>query len=124
MERGRLDDGDEGLLPLGEHADVIRDTIHAAKTGAIEICFLGQNVNGYKYTDENGQEYEVEPETFQVEVSPYEENVTNVKQLDESNLLTGENRKYVIAGCIGVILILVIIGAIAILKKQEEKEVK
>ncbi len=37
--------------------DVIRDTIHAAKTGAIEICFLGQNVNGYKYTDENGKLY-------------------------------------------------------------------
>ena len=36
---------------------VIHDTIHAAKTGAIEICFLGQNVNGYKYTDENGTEY-------------------------------------------------------------------
>lgn len=37
--------------------DCIRDTIHAAKTGAIEICFLGQNVNGYKYTDENGKTY-------------------------------------------------------------------
>lgn len=37
--------------------DVIRETIHAAKTGAIEICFLGQNVNGYKYTDKNGQIY-------------------------------------------------------------------
>ena len=36
---------------------VMRDTIHAAKTGAIEICFLGQNVNGYKYTDENGKLY-------------------------------------------------------------------
>lgn len=35
--------------------DVMRDTIHAAETGAIEICFLGQNVNGYKYTDENGK---------------------------------------------------------------------
>lgn len=35
----------------------MRDTIHAAKTGAIEICFLGQNVNGYKYTDENGKTY-------------------------------------------------------------------
>lgn len=35
--------------------DVVRDTIHAAETGAIEICFLGQNVNGYKYTDENGK---------------------------------------------------------------------
>ena len=35
----------------------MRDTIHAAKTGAIEICFLGQNVNGYKYIDENGTEY-------------------------------------------------------------------
>ena len=33
--------------------DVIRDTLHAAQTGAVEICFLGQNVNGYKYTDEN-----------------------------------------------------------------------
>ena len=32
---------------------VMAETIHAAKTGAIEICFLGQNVNGYKYTDEN-----------------------------------------------------------------------
>ena len=37
--------------------DVIKDTINAAKTGAIEICFLGQNVNGYKYTDENGKLY-------------------------------------------------------------------
>lgn len=32
---------------------VMAETLHAAKTGAIEICFLGQNVNGYKYTDEN-----------------------------------------------------------------------
>ena len=37
--------------------DVVRDTINAAKTGAIEICFLGQNVNGYKYTDKNGKLY-------------------------------------------------------------------
>ena len=35
--------------------DVMRDTLHAAKNGAIEICFLGQNVNGYKYTDEHGK---------------------------------------------------------------------
>ena len=35
--------------------DVIRDTMHAAETGAVEICFLGQNVNGYKYTDANGK---------------------------------------------------------------------
>ncbi len=35
--------------------DVIRDTAMAAQTGAVEICFLGQNVNGYKYTDENGK---------------------------------------------------------------------
>ena len=32
--------------------EVLHDTKHAANTGAIEICFLGQNVNGYKYTDE------------------------------------------------------------------------
>lgn len=35
--------------------DVMRDTLHAARTGAVEICFLGQNVNGYKYTDEKGK---------------------------------------------------------------------
>lgn len=35
--------------------DVMRDVTHAANTGAIEICFLGQNVNGYKYTDANGK---------------------------------------------------------------------
>ena len=35
--------------------DVIRDTAMAAQTGAVEICFLGQNVNGYKYTDKNGK---------------------------------------------------------------------
>lgn len=39
--------------------DVVADTINAAKTGAIEICFLGQNVNGYKYTDENGNTYKL-----------------------------------------------------------------
>ena len=37
--------------------DVMRDTIHATSTGAVEICFLGQNVNGYKYTDESGKTY-------------------------------------------------------------------
>ncbi len=36
---------------------VMAETLHAAKTGAIEICFLGQNVNGYKYTDNNGTTY-------------------------------------------------------------------
>lgn len=35
--------------------DILRDTMHAAQTGAVEICFLGQNVNGYKYTDANGK---------------------------------------------------------------------
>ncbi|MDR2412672.1 MAG: tRNA (N6-isopentenyl adenosine(37)-C2)-methylthiotransferase MiaB [Rickettsiales bacterium] len=30
--------------------DVMRDVRHAADAGAIEICFLGQNVNGYKYS--------------------------------------------------------------------------
>ncbi len=39
--------------------DIIQDTINAAKTGAIEICFLGQNVNGYKYTDETGNLYKL-----------------------------------------------------------------
>ena len=38
-------------------ADCVRDAELAAKTGAVEICFLGQNVNGYKYTDENGKIY-------------------------------------------------------------------
>lgn len=37
--------------------DVIKDVNHAAQTGAIEICFLGQNVNGYKYTDSDGAIY-------------------------------------------------------------------
>ncbi|MBD5389203.1 tRNA (N6-isopentenyl adenosine(37)-C2)-methylthiotransferase MiaB [bacterium] len=34
--------------------DIMNDVHHAAQTGAVEICFLGQNVNGYKYQDENG----------------------------------------------------------------------
>lgn len=37
--------------------DVMNETINATKTGAIEICFLGQNVNGYKYTDDKGRLY-------------------------------------------------------------------
>lgn len=39
------------------YTDVVHDCIHAAETGAIEICFLGQNVNGYKYTDGDGKLY-------------------------------------------------------------------
>lgn len=35
-------------------SDIMHDVHHAANTGAIEICFLGQNVNGYKYTDQDG----------------------------------------------------------------------
>ncbi len=38
-------------------SDVVRDCIHAANTGAVEICFLGQNVNGYKYTAPDGTLY-------------------------------------------------------------------
>lgn len=38
--------------------DVLRDTVHASDTGAVEICFLGQNVNGYRYHDvENDKWY-------------------------------------------------------------------
>ena len=37
--------------------DCVRDVELAAKTGAVEICFLGQNVNGYKYTGDDGNEY-------------------------------------------------------------------
>ncbi len=36
---------------------VMHDVRHAAATGAVEICFLGQNVNGYKYTDDAGNEF-------------------------------------------------------------------
>lgn len=39
------------------YADCVHDVELAAQTGAVEICFLGQNVNGYKYTDENGKVY-------------------------------------------------------------------
>ncbi|MBP5707400.1 MAG: tRNA (N6-isopentenyl adenosine(37)-C2)-methylthiotransferase MiaB, partial [Alphaproteobacteria bacterium] len=39
------------------YTDCVHDVELAAKTGAVEICFLGQNVNGYKYTDENGNIY-------------------------------------------------------------------
>ena len=35
--------------------DIMGDVVNAAKIGALEICFLGQNVNGYKYTDEKGK---------------------------------------------------------------------
>jgi tRNA-2-methylthio-N6-dimethylallyladenosine synthase len=35
----------------------MHDTKHAAETGAIEICFLGQNVNGYKFNDEKGNKF-------------------------------------------------------------------
>ena len=41
------------------YSDVVNDVINAAKTGAIEICFLGQNVNGYKYIDENSKLYKL-----------------------------------------------------------------
>ena len=37
--------------------DILAETMHAAAVGAIEICFIGQNVNGYKYTDEKGKTY-------------------------------------------------------------------
>jgi len=37
--------------------NVMDDVRHAAQTGAVEICFLGQNVNGYKYTDRAGKTF-------------------------------------------------------------------
>ncbi len=40
-------------------SDIMAETMHAADIGAIEICFLGQNVNGYKFTDESGKTYKL-----------------------------------------------------------------
>ena len=37
--------------------DVMHDVMHVANTGAVEICFLGRNVNGYKYTAPDGTQY-------------------------------------------------------------------
>ena len=37
--------------------DVMHDVMHVANTGAVEICFLGQNVNGYKYNAPDGTQY-------------------------------------------------------------------
>jgi len=37
--------------------DIMAETVYAANVGAIEICFLGQNVNGYKFNDKNGKTY-------------------------------------------------------------------
>lgn len=37
--------------------DILAETMHAASVGAIEICFIGQNVNGYKFTDNDGKTY-------------------------------------------------------------------
>lgn len=39
--------------------DIIRETQNAVDTGAIEICFLGQNVNGYCYIDNTGKKYKL-----------------------------------------------------------------
>ena len=39
--------------------DIMAETVHAANVGAIEICFLGQNVNGYKYTSPDGKKYDL-----------------------------------------------------------------
>ena len=39
------------------YSDIMAETMHAAAVGAIEICFLGQNVNGYKFTDTDGKIY-------------------------------------------------------------------
>ncbi len=39
------------------YSDILAEIMHSAAVGAIEICLLGQNVNGYKYRDENGKTY-------------------------------------------------------------------
>ncbi|MFQ6760581.1 MAG: tRNA (N6-isopentenyl adenosine(37)-C2)-methylthiotransferase MiaB [Alphaproteobacteria bacterium] len=39
------------------YSDILAEIMHSASVGAIEICLLGQNVNGYKYRDENGKTY-------------------------------------------------------------------
>ena len=39
------------------YSDILAEIVHSAAVGAIEICLLGQNVNGYKYRDENGKTY-------------------------------------------------------------------
>ena len=78
----------------------------------------------FRYTDENGTEYTLEPETFQVEVSPYEANVANVTQTDEGSFITDENKGYILAACIGVIVIVLIGAAIIMVKNKEKKEEK
>lgn len=78
----------------------------------------------FRYVDENGTEYTVEPESFQVEVSPYEAAVASVTQADDFGFITEQNKGYVFAACIGGIVIVLIAAAILVVKNKEKKEEK
>lgn len=40
-------------------SDIMTDVQNATDNGALEICFLGQNVNGYKWSDESDKQFKL-----------------------------------------------------------------
>lgn len=75
----------------------------------------------FRYTDENGNEYEVEKQEFAVEVNNYHATVTNDEKAS-SVLLDEENRKYVIIGAASFGLAVLCIIVIVVLKSSMGKQ--
>lgn len=82
-------------------------------TGNLTISFV--------YTDENGNEYQVEGKNFTVEVSKYQAAITNVTQDKTYTFVTEANKYYIVAGCGCALVVVLLVVCIAILKMKNKK---
>ncbi|MBQ8822019.1 MAG: hypothetical protein IJZ82_05210 [Lachnospiraceae bacterium] len=71
------------------------------------------------YTDENGNEYEVESESFSVEVSKYQTAITNVTQEKTYAFVTEANKYYIVAGCACALMVVLLCVVIGVLKNKK-----
>lgn len=78
----------------------------------------------FRYTDENGKEYEVDKQEFVVDVSNYHATVTKEDSTSVSELLNEENKPYVIIGGVSLGVALVLIIVIIALKCSIRKQKK
>lgn len=75
----------------------------------------------FKYTDEEGREYTIEPQEFDVTVSSYQPKVTVVSEADINTISTIDYEIYLLVGCIGVIVAVALVVLISVIKRKVEK---
>lgn len=75
----------------------------------------------FRYMDEEGNEYTLEPKEYSVNVSPYQTTSAKVTKQQQAGFITSENKNYILIGCVAVIVIVLLVSAIWAVKSKDKK---